>query len=248
VTSTAAPGSGFALQFDGANDFVRFAETAYMLAPGWEHTKSFSMWIKPSGPPRVCTYGVGDCDHIFGDRPRWWGIVRGVISGQDRIWVWNADWTPGSNIDQVGIQYTPGEWMHIAVVHNSGVMRVYKNGVEVAVLATGTTVQPYNGALPVLQIGGVINNTSSVWTYEGLIDEVQIWNTARSAAEILQDMTVPLSGAEAGLAAYYRMSNGSGLILTDDSVHSWDGVLTDGTRAVPPDGSPPQWVSPGAPQ
>jgi len=246
ATPTSAPSSGYALKFDGSNDYVRFAQTAYMLSPGWESTKTVSLWIKPTGSSLVCTYGVAWCDAVFGDRPRWWGISRGIVSGQDRIWIWNSDWNQG-NIDSIGVSYTVGEWMHIAMVHSGGVIRVYKNGIEVAVMASGATVQPNTGGLPFLQIGGVINNTSRVWTYEGLIDELQLWNTARSAAEILQDMSTPLTGAETGLAAYYRMSNGSGLLLTDDSLHAWDGTLYDGGQGVPPDGSPPQWISPGAP-
>lgn len=247
VTPTATPGSDYALQFDGSNDYVRFAETAYMMGVGWESTKTVSMWIKPSGASPACTYGVAWCDNVFGDRPRWWGISRGIVNGEDRIWVWNADWSPGSNIDYVGVPYTVGQWMHIAMVHGNGLIRVYKNGLEVAVMTSGATVQPYTGGLPSLHIGGVINNVSRNWTYSGSIDEVQIWNTARSAAQIYQDMLTPLIGDEAGLAAYYRMSDGSGLTLTDDSLHSWDGTLSDGGQGVPPDGFPPLWISPGAP-
>jgi hypothetical protein len=96
-----------------------------------------------------------------------------------------------------------------------------------------------------LHLGGIINNTSRVWTFQGQLDEVQIWSIARSAAQIQQVLFQPLVGNESGLAAYYRMSNGSGTILTDDSVNSWDGTLLDGANGVPPDGSPPKWVSPG---
>jgi len=218
-----------------------------MLGVGWENTKSVSLWVKPTGASPVCTYGVAWCDNIFGDRPRWWGIARGISEGQDRIWVWNSDWSPGSNIDYIGIPYTNNEWVHIALVHSGGLIRVYKNGAEVGVMSSGATVQPNTGGLPFLQLGGVINNISRNWTFEGMIDEVQIWNAARSAAQIYADMHAPLNGDEAGLAAYYRMSDGSGLTLTDDSVHTWNGTMYDGAQGVPPDGFPPLWVSPGAP-
>jgi len=217
-----------------------------MLGPGWENTKTVSLWVRPIGSGSVCANSsVGFCDAIFGDRPRWWGISRGVVHGVDRIWVYNADNSPGSSVDIIAVTYTPGEWMHLAMVHGGGIMHVYKNGVEVGAVASGTTVQPNTGAHPVLHIGGIINNTSRNWTFAGQIDEVQLWKVARSASEILQDMSHALSGAESGLAAYYRMSNGSGIILTDDSVNSWDGLLYDGARGVPPDGSPPKWVTPG---
>lgn len=93
---------------------------------------------------------------------------------------------------------------------------------------SGTTIQPPGS--PVLHIGGIINNSSRNWTFAGQIDEVRIWNVARSQAEILLTMSQPLSGTESGLAAYYSMSDGAGATLTDDSTNSWNGSLFDGAR------------------
>jgi len=235
-------GSGFALRFDGNNDFVELHETAYIMGVGWENTKTVSLWIKPIGAGDVCAYNdVANCDVIFGDRPRWWGITRGVRNNVDRIWIWNAD----GNIDSIGIEYTPDEWVHIALVHQSGILRAYKNGIEVGYTMSGATTQPNTGGLPVLHLGGIINSPSANVTFSGEIDEVQIWSIALSQTQISNGMYQILDGSELGLSAYYRMSDGSGLILTDDSINSWNGTLQDGARGVPPDGFTPQWVSPG---
>jgi hypothetical protein len=244
VTVTITPpgnGAGNALRFDGTSDFVKLAATSSMMAPGWQSSKTVSLWVKPTGASNCTAQDPAACDAIFGDRPRWWGISRGVIGGQDRIWVWNYDGT----LDKVGIPYTVGEWVPIALVHGGGTLTAYKNGVAVGSIASGATQQPNTGAQPVLQFGGIINTTSRNWTFEGEIDEVQIWNTARSAAEINQDMNRVLTGSESGLAAYYQMSDGSGTSLTDDSVNSWTGLLSDGGSGVPADG-PIAWVPSGA--
>jgi hypothetical protein len=217
-----------------------------MMGEGWESTKTVSLWVLPTGPEPTCAHNnVAMCDNIFGDRSRWWGITRGVIAGQDRIWIFNTDGSFLSFADQIGIPYTPGEWTHIALVHSDGQMRVYKNGEEVGLLSTGVTIQPNLGAQPVLHLGGIINNGSRNWTFEGQIDGVKVWNIALSPSQVQQDMNQVLNGDEPGLVAYYRMSNGSGMLLSDDSVHSWDGTLSDGGNGVPPNGSPPQWVPPG---
>ena len=239
-------GSGFALQFDGNNDFVELHQTAFMFASGWESTKSVSMWVRPMGAGQPCpNQDVVACDSILGDRPRWWGITRGVRAGQDRIWIWNADFSQFSFIDYIGIEYTPDEWVHIALVHGNGLIRVYKNGLEVGQMFSGSTVQPNTGGLPVLHLGGVIMNSSVNATFEGQIDEVKLWNYARSESEIAQGMYEILTGSEPGLAAYYRMSSGAGVILLDDSVNSWNGLLLDGAQGVPPDGQYPLWITPG---
>ena len=250
VTPTATPtvgnGSGYALSFDGNNDFVELAETSSIMAAGWESTKTVSLWVRPIGIGENCAYNdVANCDSILGDRPRWWGITRGVKDGLDRIWIWNADGSMTDFIDAIGIEYTPDEWVHIALVHSDGVLRAYKNGAEVGNTLSGSTVQPYTGGLPVLHIGGVINSPSANVTFYGEIDEVKIWSIARTETQIANGMYQILTGSETGLSAYYRMSNGVGGLLSDDSVNSWDGVLFDGARGVPPDGSLPQWVSSG---
>ena len=60
----------------------------------------------------------------------------------------------------IAVDYTVGEWIHIAVVHGEGLLRVYRNGVEVGSVPSGATTQPNTGALPILHLGGIINNAS----------------------------------------------------------------------------------------
>ena len=92
ILQTYADSAGYALQFDGANDFVELTYTAHIMGTGWETLKTVSVWVKPLGSAVVCDFNaVGFCDNVFGDRSRWWGITRGVLNGQDRLWIWNYD-------------------------------------------------------------------------------------------------------------------------------------------------------------
>jgi hypothetical protein len=140
VTPASADDAGYALSFDGWNDYVELAQTASILCPGWEGTKTVNVWVKPSGTALVCAYGTPTfCDAIFGDRPRWWGISRGAINGVDRIWVCNYDGSAGSSYDMRGIEYTAGVWLQTSLVHGGGRLIAYKNGVEVGNVASGLT-------------------------------------------------------------------------------------------------------------
>ncbi len=242
-----AEGAGFALQFDGVNDFVELVPATTMMGANWVNTKTVSMWVRPTGPGETCPYGsVAWCDAVFGDRPRWWGVSRGVLNGQDMLWVWNYDGSAGSPFDVVAVPYTSGEWVNIAMVHQNGILRAYKNGVEVGSVASGTTQQPNTGALPVLHLGGVINSSTRNWTFQGELDEVRIYSTALNQTEIAQSLFVELLGNEPGLAAYYKMSNGSGTVLTDDSINTFNGTLKDGGNGVPTNGGTALWVASGA--
>ena len=239
VTETGAD-PGHALRFDGVSDYAVLGRTLHVLGSGWTTTKTVSLWLKPDGTPFCHFPEPSSCDAIFGDKPRWWGISRGVIAGLDRIWVWNFD----GGLQSIAVPYTAGEWLHLAMVHGGGMLSAYRNGVLVGSMPSGATRQPPTG-LPVLQIGGVIMNSTRNLTFKGEIDEVQFWSTARTAAEIRADMAWPLTGTEPGLAAYYRMSDGAGTQLTDDSGRGWTGLLGDGGSGVAADG-PILWVPSGA--
>jgi len=236
---------GWALYFDGTTDFVELPYTSEMFPPGWQSTKTVSLWVKPEGEPVNCE-GPGACDVIFGDRPFWWGIQRGVLNGQDRIWVWNAATLPDNSytIHTIAIPYTPGEWVHIALVHQGGMLTTYKNGVFAGSVASGDTRQPDNPAqMPWLHIGGVIPNEHRNHTFRGTIDEVRLYSIALTQQQIIDTIATELTPPVTGLVAYYKMSDGAGTILTDDSGNGWHGVLKDGTLFVPGNGTLPQWLS-----
>lgn len=235
--------AGYALDFDGVNDFVVLHQTLQIIGENWKNTKTISLWVKPNGHG-LCQINVpGWCSNILGDKARWWGIVIGTLNGQDAIWLWNWDASPGSESDMIAIPYTPGEWVHVTMVHANGILKAYRNGELVGSVPSGPTQSPITGAQPVIHLGGIINTPERVWTFAGQLDEISIWDIELTQQQIQQNMYAILSGSEPNLRAYYRMSDGSGLILTDDSIYDWNGTLEDGGGIVPPNGAPPLWVN-----
>ncbi|MGA9531850.1 MAG: LamG-like jellyroll fold domain-containing protein, partial [Anaerolineales bacterium] len=248
-TSTAGSGgAGFALDFDGTTDFVEITSANTIFGPGWEDTKTVSLWVKPDTQVGPCAVNTPAwCDAIFGDRPRWWGISIGGIVGMDRIWIWNYDGSSSSPLDMIPIDYTPGEWVHVALVHSNGMLRAFENGIEVGALPSGATLQPNTGAEPILHLGGVINNSSRVWTFDGQTDELRLWSIARTESELSLEKNAPLTTLDPDLVAYYRMSDGSGSLLSDDSLHGHSGTLYDGARGLAGNGTTATWVQSTAP-
>jgi hypothetical protein len=231
LTPTPVVGAGYALEFDGQDDYVVLAETSAIMGvdSGWQDNKTVSVWVKPSGQA-ITGPSPAHLDHIVGDRPRWWGISRGIFGGNDRIWVWNYD----GATQAIGIEYTVDEWVHIALVHSGGVLRAYKNGVEVGSQPSGTTLQPYPPAQPIVYVGGMIIGTRN-YTFQGQLDEVRLWNTGLSAETISNWMSTVVTPAHpnwANLAGYYQMSDGSGITLTDDSGRNHPGTLYGGVSWV----------------
>ncbi len=78
--------------------------------------------------------------------------------------------------------------------------------------------------------------------YSGLMDDVRIWNVARTASEIAANMNVELTGGEAGLVAYWKLDEGSGDTAFDATSNAHDMRLGSATGH---DDADPAWVSPG---
>jgi large repetitive protein len=113
--------------------------------------------------------------------------------------------------------------------NNTRAARLYVDGDSVAA-ATFTDGAVINVA-GALVFGAATTAPASALT--GRLDELRFWNTVRTSAEINAAYQAPLTGAEAGLLAYWRISEGSGNPV--DLV----GSLT-ATLAGPP--NDPAWV------
>jgi hypothetical protein len=130
-----------------------------------------------------------------------------------------------------------GRWFHMAGTYDNGtkVMTLYVDGEVVASLtASGTFVAPdYTlgiGIVPISQ--SVVARTEP---HEGLIDEVRIWNTVRTQAQIKALKDTPATGSESGLVALYHFDSLSGSVATDSTSNANHGTVT-GAEWRPLDG------------
>ncbi|MBL4634489.1 MAG: LamG domain-containing protein, partial [Kofleriaceae bacterium] len=70
----------------------------------------------------------------------------------------------------------PGEWQHIACVYDGTALRVYRNGINVAETpGTGPILTNGNSGVSLAQ------DNPDGDEFIGRLDQVRIWNTARSA-------------------------------------------------------------------
>jgi hypothetical protein len=82
-----------------------------------------------------------------------------------------------------------GVWTHVAVTSDGATMRLYLNGVQAATAAVSGQLAPSAGAL---RIGG-----NTVWQgeyFDGTIDDVRIFDRARTGAEVQTDRDTPVGG------------------------------------------------------
>jgi gliding motility-associated-like protein len=98
-------------------------------------------------------------------------------------------------------------WTHIAVTRStSGAVKIYINGV---LDASTATLNLSGGNAAIRAIGAKPVGGNRFGHFKGAIDELKVWNTERTAAQVSAGMATELVGDEPGLIAYYNFNQGT---------------------------------------
>jgi hypothetical protein len=167
---------GNALSFDGVNDWVTVNSSSLLsLTTGM----TVEAWVFPTAANKGRNVLIKE------------GVNRDIYnlysrSGGNKSEIFAH--IGGSNRSAESDAVPLNQWTHIAGTYDGTALRLYINGVQVAIntLASGsitTSTQP-------LRFGG-----NSIWGefFQGLIDEIRIYNRALTPAEIQADMVTPIN-------------------------------------------------------
>ena len=210
---------GVHLSFDG-DDFIQVADD-----PSLQMTNNVTMeaWINHSGSgsgSQVIVNKEGEYEMgITADT----GEIKWAIADTVPTWTWH----------NTGHFVTPGEWTHVAVTYDgvAGEVKTYINGTLVDTFVQSGAIGDVYTSYDELRIGGRENATTQ--RFQGLIDEVRVWNTTRTQGEIQANMNGLLTGPDPTLAGNWRLDEGSGTIAVDRSMFGNNGIL-GGTEACRP--------------
>ncbi len=127
--------------------------------------------------------------------------------------------------------FKTGEWVHLACTYDHQSLTIYVNGNLFAQKAYSTDIY-YGGSG--FSLGAVTNSYFNGTHYlGGMMDEVRIWNYARSQNQIQQTMNKVLTGSESGLVGYWNCEQGTfGSILSDKTSLDHDGTLSGGVSFI----------------
>jgi hypothetical protein len=122
------------------------------------------------------------------------------------------------------------QWNHLAATYSTatGELKVFLNGVQDGASTPGNAI--YNNAA-VLKIGA--RGDDSDINSPIYMDEVRMWNVARTEAQIAASMNECLVGNEAGLVLYYDFENDVATTVTDKTTNGNNGtIVSNGTPYV----------------
>ena len=108
------------------------------------------------------------------------------------------------------------KWQHVAFSFDGTKAKLYLDGIAIDSTSSWAGITPSD--IPITSIGT---------RFSGRIDEVRIWNIARSASEINQNMYVEVNENSSGLLAYYKMNTDEDFKIIDYSTNQFHASIDD---------------------
>jgi len=206
-TNTKTASINYSMNFNGTTDWIKIPSSAGLSFP---NKCSFEAWVKPTKQQSVKIVQKGDWDGC--------GLGQDLYKGfQASIYLGNfnnamVNWGSG--------QPALNTWYHLAGVYDGTTLSLYVNGVLKNSMAVPSVL--VNNSRTV-SIG---SDNGGQKFFQGLIDEVSIWNIALTSQQVNSSMSVPWNGAETGIKALWHFNEGSGLTAYDAASGHYDGTIT----------------------
>jgi hypothetical protein len=184
--------------------------TAVTSVPVTGSFLTLEFWFNPNVVmPNNAVWGL-----ITKDRGYWMDVYNPSNSPVLRIGM-NSTGSPANYmLSQLPYTVPPNVWNHVAVVFDftqatrANKLKMYVNGSLQSLTTADAGVIPSivsNFTNIPLCIGNYYAPTNA--PANAKFDEVRVWNTARTQAEIMDNMSRELAGNESGLIAYYALNN-----------------------------------------
>jgi len=204
----------FALQLDGEDDEINVAD-ATSLNP--TDALTVEVWIKADKWENAIHEGTVICKQV-GDPDRGYCLTAAANGKAEFTVSINEGWKSATT-DEIMVV---GTWYHLAGVYDGSTVKIYVNGV----LQTTTDVTGVHSVSTGTDLYIGDNPTWGGRNFEGIIDDIRIWNVARTETEILENFEKELAGTETGLAAYWNLNEGTGTVVADATSNANDGTLS----------------------
>ncbi|GAA6617364.1 patatin-like phospholipase family protein [Scytonema sp. NUACC26] len=208
------------LTFDGQDDYVDFGKNDIggIFAEG-SSAFTISGWVNPHQlTSKASTYGTRN---VFFARSsdRYSDNFEFGISESG-----NLDVYIDEKLDNVlktfgNGELTIGQWHFFAIVFHQGQLTIYLDEHEYTGSLRGASL---NKATSSVTLGATLHNNIY---FTGQIANISVWNYACSPAEIQRQRYEPLVGNEEGLVAYWRLNEGEGTTVRDQTANAHDGKL-----------------------
>lgn len=229
--------AAYALDFGAANAYVTFGDANALDLTQF----TLETWFRRDGPGATTTTGTAGVPNAIPlisngaqEAENANADINYVLCIDNSTGALCADFeegasgaSPGLNHPVIGI--TPivtGQWYHAAVTYDGTTWRLYLNGSLERELTVGRSVNAANVSANAL---ATMLNTTNVTNgfFDGVLDEVRIWDFARTQTEIRGTINSELSAAQTGLVGRWNLDEGSGTVVNGSAGTTTNGNIVN---------------------
>ena len=210
--SVKAQGFGYALHFDGTDDYIDMGNASTFDVG---NAVTYEAWIYPDTSSQT--------GFIFN---KWVDFAedKQFVYSYNLVYFYLFDVFSGvqlaSSQNVLSHQYT-----HVAATFDAsnGITAIYINGVFDTSKSVGSSVSNSAGNL---YYGFNPIRGDFIAPFKGIIDEIRIWDIARTESEIQSTMYTELNGNESGLVGYWSFNEGTGTTTADQTTNGNTGTIS----------------------
>ena len=195
----------YALNFNGSGQYVdcgagdlAITGAAHRTVEAWVYTRSFN---------DAGVFQMGVPGNILGE----FTLRTTTADNQWVVQIWTQDFN-------IVVPNSKNNWVHFALTYDGSNMKLYANG---------NLVADHARDLNTISANFHIGHWAGAY-FDGMIDEVLVYNYARSASQIEKDfLGHSTNDGDLNRLAYYKMTNGSGTSLSNNAwYHSYNNTAT----------------------
>jgi hypothetical protein len=223
-----------AIQFNGVNSYVAFGNNSNLGLSAF----TLECWFKRLGSGSTTSTGTGgvtgvplitkgrgeadgsnvDMNYFLGIRQTDSTLVADFEEGASGT-------TPGLNHPIVGAtKLARNTWYHVAVTYDGSTWKLYLNGMLESQVSVNQPVQ--NLSIQHSAIASALTSLGAAQGYfNGIIDEVRIWNAALSQTVITSNMNSAITSSATNLVARWGFEEGTGTTVSNSAGATITGTL-----------------------
>ncbi len=241
VTGISFPTELWALQFNGSSNYVTFGSASGLAT----QTFTVETWFKRTGTGVANTTGTDGIDIIPLVAKGAPDVDGSVVDANYILGINSATNTIAADFEEGTGSNSPGQnhpiwgttviqndvWYHAAVTFSSsGDFKVYLNGFEEASLSLGAYIWPQGNSTQHSSLGTMLksdgtNSSPSGGYFEGALDEVRIWDFAKTVSEIQTSINSEITTSQTGLLARWALDEGFGTDVISSAGTTFNGTI-----------------------
>jgi hypothetical protein len=212
---TVTDNSNYGLTFDGSVKTVEIANP-----DSFDLTTDFTMmaWIKTGSSGTI--FAKSNAQDVPG--PKSLFVGNGILSNTG-VLTFDIGWTGGVSGERV---INDSIWHHVAITaeqNGMAMVKLYVDGEPDG--EAELDIAEYSEEGFGFRLGFDGREPHEFPNYNGMLDEVSVWDRAVSQEEIKAIMSDGFTGKESGVTAYWPMDEGSGTMCEDLSPNGYNGTL-----------------------